>query len=129
MKISVFGNPIVEKDSILIKLLPILKKQFPQHEFILQDPTEDLDIPKKEWWIMDVVEDIDKITILDDPAILVRNKGIGVHDYDLTHEILLRRKIGTLPKIKIIAIPSNFDPRLSVKSFLARLKDIFNRCG
>ncbi|OGK21267.1 hypothetical protein A3C23_02025 [Candidatus Roizmanbacteria bacterium RIFCSPHIGHO2_02_FULL_37_13b] len=105
MTISVFGNSILKSDSLLISLLPQLKTQFPQHQFIHQDPTENLLIPKGEWSIIDVAEGINKVTIFDNLDHFVRTKSLTVHDYDLYLDLKLKQKVGQLPKIKIIAIP------------------------
>ena len=34
MKFLVFGNPIIERDNLALKLLPKLKKEFPEIEFV-----------------------------------------------------------------------------------------------
>ncbi|OGK55932.1 hypothetical protein A3J15_02740 [Candidatus Roizmanbacteria bacterium RIFCSPLOWO2_02_FULL_38_10] len=115
MIISIFGNSVLEKDSILIKLLPQLRKNFPKHQFVHQDPTENLQIPEGEWWILDAAEGISEITIFDQLDHFVKMKSSSVHDYDLYTELKLKQKIGQLPKIKIIALPTT----MKEKEFLS----------
>ena len=43
MKVFVFGNPLVEKDSLVLKMLPELRRRFPEIEFQEVDPTEGLE--------------------------------------------------------------------------------------
>lgn len=47
MKIYVFGNILVDIDSLPIKLIPLLQKEFPDIEFCELDPSEDF--PKKKF--------------------------------------------------------------------------------
>jgi len=118
MQISVFGSAAYEKDSALIKLLPQLKKTFPQHQFIYQDPTEDLIIPKDEWWILDMAEGIDKITVFNNLDQFTHKQSTSVHDYDLYMELKLNEKLGRLPKLKIIAVPLEWEK----EKILSKLK-------
>lgn len=117
MIISVFGNAMVEKDAALIRLLPWLKKQFPQHTFVFQDPVEDLIIPKEEWWILDLAEGIKRVTVFSDLNKFVGSKGLSVHGYDLFLELKLQQKLGNLPPLKIIAIPITM-PAKEIKEVL-----------
>lgn len=120
MTISVFGNPTTNQDSLLVNLLPQLRKSFPKHTFLHQDPTEDLKIPQKEWWILDVVQGIKKITVFGDLDKFQRSKSLSVHDYDLYLDLQLKAKLDLLPPLKIIAVPPYFDP----KKIIEKLKKI-----
>ncbi len=42
MHIFVFGNPLMERDSLPLQILPGLRKMFPSVEFVELDPSEDL---------------------------------------------------------------------------------------
>jgi len=63
MKILVFGNPLLENDSLPQKLLPRLKDNFPEIEFRKIDPTEDLKEQEQHLIILDSVGGIDKVII------------------------------------------------------------------
>ena len=96
MKIYVFGNPLVEEDSLAIKLIPSLQKKFPNIQFVIADPNENFP-PKgeKDLIIIDTVKGIKKPRILD----LVELEKISLtpispHDYDL----MLHLQINILEK-------------------------------
>src|SRR3990167_9099758 len=101
-RILVFGNPRVRSDSIPPKILPELKKLFPNIKFETMDPTEIINQNEEELWILDVAEGIDEVRIINDPAMLNRQKRTSVHDYDLALDIKLLSRLGKLKKIKII---------------------------
>jgi Ni,Fe-hydrogenase maturation factor len=105
MKVFVFGNPLVEKDSLPLKLLPKLRKQFPEIDFVVADPTESLLVDDDEFWILDVAKNIDEVVIFDDILKLDLPKRMSVHDYDLALDLRLLEKLGKLKKVKIIAVP------------------------
>lgn len=109
MKIYVLGNPLVEGDSLAIKLVPLLEKEFPQIEFIVVDPNENFP-PKNETdlIIIDVVEGIEqpKIFGLNDLKEL-RKSPASPHDYDLRMHLLLLKKIKKIKSVKIIGLPFN----------------------
>jgi len=54
-KILVFGNLLVEKDNIPIKLIPRLQKNFPKIEFIEAEATEEIQNYGKNLLIIDIV--------------------------------------------------------------------------
>ncbi len=105
-KVSVFGNPLVEKDSLPLRILPKLKKRFPEIEFVVEDPTETLTSPQGEWWILDSAEGINEVMVIDDLSKLDFTSRVSVHDYDLSFDLILLHKLGRLEKLKIIAIPT-----------------------
>lgn len=107
MKISVFGNPDLDKDNAAIKLIPQLKKQYPQAEIVVEDPTEGLK-PADDWLIVDVCQGITKMTEFTDPDQFTSARRISVHDYDLATELKLLKKLGKIKKLKIICVPIDF---------------------
>ncbi len=104
MKISVFGNPDLDKDNAALKLIPQLKKQYPQAEIVIEDPAEGLK-PADDWLIVDACEGISKITKLIDLDKFESVRRVSVHDYDLSMELKLLRKLGKIKKLKIICVP------------------------
>jgi len=107
MKILVFGNPLVEKDNLALKLIPKLKKEFPKIEFKHLDPNENLESEIKDGKlvILDVVEGIDKIMIINDIDKLKVDKIYSMHDFDLGYNLKLLKKIGKLDSVEIIGLP------------------------
>ena len=120
MTISVFGNPVYEDDALLVRMLPQLRKAFPQHKFIHQDPTENIIIPKDEWVILDVAQGIDKITVFNNLDQFESTRSVSVHDYDLFLELKLQEKLNKLPKLKIITVPIDINQDIILKK-LAKL--------
>ena len=106
-KILVFGNPRVKADSIPLKILPGLRKQFPDIKFDVMDPTEIISQNDKELWILDTVQGIVEVKIIDNPSIFENQPNLSVHDYDLILDLNLLLKLGKFKETKIIAIPQN----------------------
>jgi Ni,Fe-hydrogenase maturation factor len=111
MKIYVFGNPLVKEDSLPLKILPDLKKLFPQIKFQIVDPNENFP-PKgeKDLIILDTVIGIKKPMILD-PADFIKKKKTPVspHDYDLLFHLFLLKKTKKINEVLIIGVPQNFN--------------------
>lgn len=109
-KIYVLGNPLVPEDSTALKILPQLKKKFPEIEFIVVDPNDNFP-PKKEkdLIIIDTVLGIKKLMILDLDDFKKQEKTpLSPHDYDLLFHLLLLKKTKRLDKVKIIGLPVHF---------------------
>lgn len=121
-KVSVFGNPLVQMDSLPLKILPQLKKRFSEIKFVIEDPTETLNPPQGEWWILDSAEGIDEVTVLDDLSKLDFSNRVSVHDYDLSFDLKLLLKLGKLKKFKIIAVPMN----MNEKEAIEKVSEIIN---
>lgn len=107
MKISVFGNPELAGDNAAIKLIPWLKKKYPEAEIKIEDPAEGLK-PAEDWLIVDACQGIDKITKFTDVDKFTTVRRVSVHDYDLAMELKLLRKLGKIKKLKIICVPIDF---------------------
>ena len=106
MKVSVFGNPDLKEDSLLVKMVPSFKKIFPKLKFEVEDPSEGLK-PSTDglWVILDVAVGIDKIRVFDDLDKLVTEKRVSLHDYDVAMELKLLKKLKKIGKLKIVAVP------------------------
>ncbi len=109
MKILVFGNPLIEKDSLALRILPKLRDTFPNIEFKEIEPSESLEKEGKNLTILDVGENIDKVEIIDDIDKLQIGRIYTLHDFDLTYNLKLLKKIGKIKKVKIICIPQDMD--------------------
>lgn len=113
MKLLVFGNPLVEKDSLALKLLPKLKKDFHDIEFKEFDPTENLEseIENGKLFILDVVEGIDEVRLIKDIGKLEIIKSCSMHDFDLAYNLKLLKKIGKLKEVEIIGVPMDMSEK------------------
>lgn len=107
MKIYVFGNPLVKKDSLPLRLLPSLRKKFPKIKFIVTDPNENFPpAGEKNLIILDTVQGIKKPMILDLHDLEKNTKTpISPHDYDLLLHLLLLKKLGKVNIVRIIGVP------------------------
>jgi len=104
MKISVFGNPDLDKDNAAIKLIPWLKKKYPKAKIKIEDPAGGLE-PTDDWLIVDVCRGIKKITEFENLDKFESLRRVSVHDYDLAMELKLLKKLGKIKKLKILAVP------------------------
>lgn len=105
MKIFVFGNSIVNSDSIPTKLIPALSKKFPEIQFIRADPTENW-CQEKELVILDTVVGISEVTLFNTLEAFEKQSRVTQHDYDLYMDLQLLEKIGKVKKVRIIGIPA-----------------------
>jgi Ni,Fe-hydrogenase maturation factor len=110
-KILVFGNPLVKKDNLVLKILPELKKEFPKVDFKEFDSTEDLHKEGRELRIIDVVEGVHEVKLLSFPPqsldVLETNKIYSMHDFDLGYNLKLLEKMNLIDKVEILCIPTN----------------------
>jgi Ni,Fe-hydrogenase maturation factor len=122
MKILVFGNPLLKEDNLALKLVPRLKKDFPDIEFKEFEPTEELkdEIENNNLFILDVVEGINKVIIIEDIDKLSLIKSCSMHDFDLAYNLKIFKKIGLIDKVKIIGIPMN----MNKKEALREIKEV-----
>jgi len=112
-KILVFGNPRVKTDSVPLKILPKLKKQFPEIKFKAMDPTEIIKQNEEQLWILDTVQGVNDVTIIDNPSVFTSHTALSVHNYDLALDLKLLLKLGKVKKIKVIAIPQNMSKEVA----------------
>ena len=125
MKVSVFGNPDVKIDSLVVKLVPRLKEKFLKIEFRVEDPSEGLKPPEKGMWvILDVAKGVDRIRVFEDLDKLVTEKRVSLHDYDVPMELKLLKRIGKVKKIKIVAVPMEMDKKKALEEITKILEDI-----
>ncbi|MDD5192373.1 MAG: hypothetical protein PHH54_03695 [Candidatus Nanoarchaeia archaeon] len=127
MKILVFGNPLVEKDNLALRLIPKLEGEFPTIQFKEFDPTESLEneIENGKLIILDVAEGIKEIKIINNLDKLDIIKSCSMHDFDLAYNLKLLKKIGKLKKVEIIAVPMRFDEEKAVKEVERIIETVF----
>lgn len=104
--IYVLGNPIVDVDSLPLKLLPKLQKKCPDFSFELLDPTEEIQFNEnQELILIDTVIGINKVTAFHDLSYFAYSPRVTVHDYDLPITLGLLQKLGKVKNIIILGIP------------------------
>ncbi len=102
MNIYIIGNPLVEQDNTTIKFLPQLKQDFPQHNFILYDPVEDIE-SKGEIIVIDIVKGLEKPRIIKLDEIKSNDKNM--HDLGIGMMFKMMKRLGKIKDVRIIGIP------------------------
>jgi len=109
--IHIFGNSLLDFDNLPLKLAPKLQKLFPEIDFVITDPSENLKPINKELIIIDTIEGIEKVTVIDDIEKLETSKIYSLHDFDLAFNLKLLQKIGKLKSVKIFGVPMKGDEK------------------
>ncbi len=116
-KVLVFGNPMVECDSMPLRLIGKLRKRFPRLEFKEFDPSENLESEGRLLNIIDAVEGIKKVVLITDIDRVKISRIYSMHDFDLGYSLKLLKKLGYLDGVKIFCVPM----RISENEALAQL--------
>lgn len=108
MHIFVFGNPDLQEDSLPLRIIPALQKEFSQMHFITVDPNEEWDIPpasQEHLLIIDTAIGIADVTVFADLSKFVPAPRVSMHDFDALANLRLLMKLGKINKVTVIAIP------------------------
>lgn len=128
--IYIFGNPLLPLDNLPLKLAPQIKELFPEVDFIIADPSENLKPINGELIIIDTIEGIKKVTLIDDLEKIRTKKIYSLHDFDLGFNLKLLQKIGKLKKVKIFGMPMKIDEQEALKQLSDLIsKNILNKSG
>ncbi len=114
MRVFVFGNPDLPQDSLPLRILPELRKCFPQISFEVKDPHEEWESPSKIT-ILDTVCGIGKVTVFTGLSPFVDSPKLTVHDFDALSNLQLLQKLGKLKEIRIIGIPPDRSEKEALK--------------
>ena len=119
MKVSVFGNPNIPEDALPLKIATYLKNKLPQVEFVHQDPQEEImPLGDKIWWIIDTVRGFSEVKLITNLDQVKEIRRVTLHDYDLSTELKLIKKINPNLEIRIIGVPPQGDiPKLAEQVF------------
>jgi Ni,Fe-hydrogenase maturation factor len=119
--IYIFGNPLLDFDNLPLKLVPKLRKKFPNINFIIQDPNENIKPSNDgELIIIDTVVGINKVTVINNMDELKTDKIYSMHDFDLAFNLKLLKKIGKLRRVMIFGVP----PKINTQEALKQLKEL-----
>lgn len=121
--VYLFGNQDLEMDSLPIRLIPELQKEFPDVDFIVLDPNENWDVPE-EMTVIDTVVGIKEITVFEDLEHFDEAPKLTCHDFDAFFNLRILKKLGKLKKIKIIGVPPIVTPETAVKDIVEKLRDV-----
>jgi len=123
MKVSVFGNPDLKDDSLVVRLVPKLKKKLPGVKFRVEDPVEGLRPPEDGLWvILDVAKGIKGVRVVNDLDKLIDERRVSLHDYDVGMELKLLKKLGRVKNLKIVAVPMGMGEKEALKILLENLR-------
>ena len=129
MRILVFGNALVKKDSIALKLVPQLKKKFKGIEFVEFDSAENLEEEGPELTILDVAEGIEKVTVVNDLEELEARKTYSMHDFDLAITLKILKKIKAIDSVKIIAVPADYSVKKAFEGASKIISSLLSKSG
>jgi len=122
--VYVLGNPLVNIDNLPLKLLPQLKKNYPEFSFIHFDPTEELTQADRNLIFIDTVIGIKKVTTFNDLNRWSISPRFTVHDFDLPINLKILQKLGKIKKITIIGVPKKGNQKKILKEIKNLLKSI-----
>ena len=81
-KIFVFGNPLVEKDSLALRVAERLKGKIKGIEFEAVESLDEVE-ERNDLYIMDVAFGIEKVQVIEDLDKLETKQPVSGHDFDL----------------------------------------------
>ena len=103
-------------DSLPLKILPELKKLFPEIDFVTKDPNEDWD-DVGDITIIDTVVGITDVKVFNSLKDFSRAPRFSLHDFDAYTNLVMLEKLGKIRKIKIIGVP----PTISQKEAIEKI--------
>ena len=122
LKILVFGNPLIEEDSLPLRILPKLRAAFPEIEFKEFDPSEELHEEGRNLIILDAVQGIEKVIIISDTKQLnTDTPRYSLHDFDLGITLKLLKKMNLIDSVKIIGVPMQMNENEAFKEVSAAI--------
>jgi hypothetical protein len=124
--IYIFGNPLLEEDNLPIKLAPKLRKLFPEINFVVKDPNENLWPENGQLYIIDTVVGIKKVQVIKDLDKIQLDKIYSLHDFDLGFNLKLLYKIGKLNTVVIFGVPSKITESNALEQIAKKIKKNFS---
>jgi len=104
MRIYCFGNEFLEDDSLAKEIADEI--HLPGVEFIKCNSPEEI-FNQDNIIILDVVDSINKATLIKDLSKLKNHNTVTLHDFDLSFFLKLMKEMKKIKKINIIGIPMN----------------------
>ena len=120
-KIYCLGNPLLDKDRLVLKIMPNLRKRFPRFNFAYFDPTEG-EIENQAIFI-DTVVGIKKVRTFYDLKNFKFSPRNSVHDFDLPVFLALMLKMKKINSFMIIGVPEKY----SIKKAAMEVGEIIKR--
>jgi Ni,Fe-hydrogenase maturation factor len=120
--IYIVGNPLVEEDSMPLKLAPLLREALPEIEFREFDPTENLPDDCENFYMIDTVLGLKEPRIFTNIDDITNQKTYSMHDFDLGWIIKLYKKMRMIKEITIFGVPEKGDEKEVLSKLNSLLK-------
>jgi len=124
MKVLVFGNPLLKEDNLPLRLLPSLRKSFPETEFDEADPA-DIDLEKGQLVVIDTAKGIDRVMLIEDASKLQDYEMLSTHGLGLAEMLALMKAAGRKVDVKIVCVPQG----MPQKKALTEVTKMFRAIG
>lgn len=124
IKILVFGNLLVDGDSLPLKLLPKLRARFSEIEFKELDAAESLESEGRDLIILDSAQGIEKVERIKDFEKIQTSRIYSMHDFDLGLTLKLLKKMKKIDSIRIIAVPTRHSYRKALTEVTKIIKNL-----
>lgn len=121
--IYIFGNPLLSFDQLPLRLVNVLKRDFPGLVFTIMDPNENLKPQNGRLVLIDTIEGIKKVVLIKNMEQIKKTcTPCSLHDFDLGFNLKILKKIGELKKILIFGVPMRGDPKKIYQDLAQLLK-------
>ncbi len=122
--ILAFGNPYLNEDNLALHIADsIIEDRIKGVEVVkCISPEEVLDYTDRDFVIIDVVKDLEEVTVIDSIDRLKAEGMVSLHDFDLGFFLKLMKETGQIDKVKIIGIPMKGDIKGIKKKVLELLR-------
>lgn len=114
MQVFVFGNEDLPQDSLPLRLLPSLRQQFTDFDFVTVDPNEEWEV-LEDLIVLDTACGITQVQVFDDLEAFAPAPRLTMHDFDALSNLRYLKKLGKLKKIKIIGVPMMISEEEAIK--------------
>ena len=84
-KVFVFGNPLIEEDSLALKVAERLKGKVKGIEFVAVQSLDEVE--ERDFVVLDVAKGIEKVQVIEDLEKLETVHPVSGHDFDLAMEL------------------------------------------
>jgi Ni,Fe-hydrogenase maturation factor len=113
---------MVDKDSLPLRLMLSLTKEFPEMTFKEFDPNENLEREGRNLNIIDAVEGIGKVTLITDIDMIKTQKVLSMHDFDLGYTLKLLKKLNYIDSVRIFGVPMGMNEEEALAQLVALIR-------
>ncbi|MGC9605477.1 MAG: hypothetical protein ABSF56_01840 [Minisyncoccia bacterium] len=114
-RVFVFGNEVLDKDSLPLKILPELRRALPGVAFEAKDPNEEWDSPE-ELTVIDTVIGPKEAVVFDDLGSFTAAPRFSLHDFDALANLRYLQKLEKIKRVTVIGIPPDLSERSAIEA-------------